>query len=293
MKFIIILLWILSILIFPAATKIKIVEESEIKTHYVFFGFIDFSAMSEWFSSLGYITLECSYPRCMVDEVCFWCYINNQFIGEVRNLRFKIIYPSPCMKFQSTSMSYFPNEVFEAFPHLERLDLSFNGLKVWKREYLKGAKNLFALTIWGNPIEHFSDDAFAEVPKLTDLTIVGSKITNLSPTLFEHLSHLTRLRLRRNDFSKNLPLNTFSALEDSIVEIDLDFTNMTQIPAGMFINCTKLESLHLGYSNIETIDASLTLPADLKWIYLGENSSTQVINNRNKVDVWCRWKTKC
>lgn len=122
----------------------------------------------------GLVYLNCDYPWCLVGEDCNTCYISNQHIGNETALKFKWTASFTCMTFESTEMSYFPNQVFKEFPTVFRLTLISNGLSVWKRSYLEGAVNLKELFIYNNPISQFEDDAFDEAPNLRIVSINGT-----------------------------------------------------------------------------------------------------------------------
>lgn len=172
---------------------------------------------------------------------------------------------------KDSKISHLPNGMFVIFPNLQNLFLDNTYLKQWKREYLRGARNLTNLYILKNDIESFDDDAFAEVPQLESLRIEENKIKFINPNIFKVFSELSVLDLQNNDFSTNLPLGVFDAVKKTLVYLNLQKTKMTKVPVRMFKNFQKLQELTLSYNfNLEVIDASLTFPDTLKEVYTCE-----------------------
>lgn len=168
----------------------------------------------------------------------------------------------------SSKMSSVPTQMFKIFPNVESVYFDKNDLQDWKREYLKGASKLRALHIWENSISEFGDEAFAEVPDLESLWILENKIITVNPKMFQYFTKLESLDLRYNDFSANLPANVFDAVSKTVCYLNLNRTNMTEIPVGMFKKMENLKKLYIGENKLGPIDASLTFPDKLEKVWV-------------------------
>lgn len=223
--------------------------------------------------------LKCDFDTHTNDE--YACKIVNQDFERDFNVTFKtkhglfnLLTNNDDVKqvfFDRTKMSHVPNQIFVIFPNLQSIYFEKNNLKQWKKDYLKGATKLKSVYIFENEIETFNDDAFEEVSQLESLWIKKNKITTVNPNMFKAFSNLRSLNLSFNDLSLNLPLGVFDAIAKTVESINLSKTGMSQIPVGMFKKFKKLESLYIeDNENLSSIDATLTFPANLKKVFVGE-----------------------
>lgn len=167
-----------------------------------------------------------------------------------------------------------PEKIFTTFPNVNFLQLRKNGLMVWKSEYLAGASNLRRLEIDQNPITHFDEDAFNEVPILSTLWITHTKMTTLNSQMFSAFTNLKQLSLAHQNLSQAIQVDTFDEIKPTLLSLTLSFTSITKIPKGMFKDFNKLKHLMLVGTKelIGTLDANATLPPKLEVIFIGKVS---------------------
>lgn len=232
--------------------------------------------------SSGSITLEpalepafeCTYPRCLVDEARSICHIRNEHIGDETNIKFNVDATLSCIDFPATNMSSFPNQVFETFPNqlfetfpdLLRVTLDSNGLKVWKRSFLKDANCLTHLGIYRNPISYFESSSFSRASNLKELNITESEIKAINPNMFQSLPNLVSLTLTNHNFSQNLLDDVFDNLSHSLQSLNLCNSKLSKIPAGIK-NLKKLEVIFLSNNNFKAIN-TIQFPISLRELHL-------------------------
>lgn len=117
-----------------------------------------------------------------------------------------------------------------------------------------------------NNIENIDDDSFAELQDLTVLDLSNNKIKTVNQKTFRGLKSLETLYINSNQLAE-LESNTFSDLRNltrlslsenqmleirepfleqkSLIELNLDYCNIEDIPERAFINLSQLENLTL------------------------------------------------
>jgi Leucine-rich repeat (LRR) protein len=107
-------------------------------------------------------------------------------------LGFTIFYAS------SVHMQHFPRGLHKAFKNLERLDLSYTGLKEIHLEDLAGFSKLEELGLQGNKIENLEENLFIGNRKLKWMSIESNQLKFIHPTAFNNLNELELLLLEKN-----------------------------------------------------------------------------------------------
>lgn len=173
-----------------------------------------------------------------------------------------------------------PPAIYITFPNLWLLALQDASLTEWKRGYLKGATQLKVLYIVNNPIENFNDDSFYEVPRLEELWIENCKITTINSNMLKSFNALKELNLSYHDYAQPLEAELLAPVKQSLVYLDFSGSNIDTLPTGMLRDFENLQVLCLNNVNnfSKPINASETLPPNLKKIYLGEFLSSIILS---------------
>jgi insulin-like growth factor-binding protein complex acid labile subunit len=170
-----------------------------------------------------------------------------------------------------TSLSSVNHDFVLLSNSLRFLDLS--GCKISKisgQQAIQGLPNLDHLKLDRNPLKTITDMVS---PSLLTLDLSNCLLTNLRPTLFEHMPVITSVNLARNHRLSLINRNDF-VRSDSLKKIDLSYCNMDnieldgfpnlmtavlrgnmvrQLEQDSFVRNKVLENLDIAYNSISTI----------------------------------------
>ncbi|XP_058528935.1 extracellular matrix protein 2 isoform X2 [Ochotona princeps] len=169
------------------------------------------------------------------------------------------------------SITSIPDEAFNGFPNLERLDLSRNSinssavgpkafkfLKKLTRLNLDGnnlvqipsdlPSTLEELKINENNLQGIDEDSLSGLNQLVTLELEGNNLSeiNVNPSAFKHLKSLSYLRLGKNKF-RIIP----QGLPASIEELYLEHNQIEEITEICFNHTRKISVIVLRYNKIE------------------------------------------
>lgn len=121
------------------------------------------------------------------------------------------------------------------------LNLSFN--EITQIDPLMELVNLTDLDLSNNKISHIvSRETFGSLRGLRTLLLNSNKLTKIESNAFETLTNLTHLDLSHND---ELELDEPFLIQHNLVELNLDFCNLKDLPDGSFTNMSQLIELTL------------------------------------------------
>ncbi|XP_040818713.1 extracellular matrix protein 2 isoform X3 [Ochotona curzoniae] len=175
------------------------------------------------------------------------------------------------LEFVGNSITSIPDEAFNGFPNLERLDLSRNNinssavgpkafkfLKKLTRLNLDGnnlvqipsdlPSTLEELKINENHLQGIDEDSLSGLNQLVTLELEGNNLSeiNVNPSAFKHLKSLSYLRLGKNKF-RIIP----QGLPASIEELYLEHNQIEEITEVCFNHTRKISVIVLRYNKIE------------------------------------------
>lgn len=139
---------------------------------------------------------------------------------------------------------------------IQLLNLSFNEIE--QIDPLIKFVNLTSLDLSNNKIDVVSRETFVNLRGLNTLFLSSNKLKKIDSNTFELLENLTRLDLSHNN---ELELREPFLIHKKLVELNLDFCNIKDLPDGVFSNMSQLENLTLAGNPIdEEINTSAFLP---------------------------------
>lgn len=144
---------------------------------------------------------------------------------------------------------------FRNLMHLEVLDLSSNSLKKLDSRLFSSNKNLTQLSLQGNQISDLAGDIFKGLTKLMYLFLEVNSIDKIPEGIFEDLTSLNTLNLSNNEIAfsdeNEFPhdRNIFKGL-NKLINLDLNYNQITVIPGGSFQDLISLEDFTLKYNKI-------------------------------------------
>jgi hypothetical protein len=120
------------------------------------------------------------------------------------------------------------------------------------------------------PFPDIEESIFLEYPKLTQITLIGSKLTTLPVGLFAGLSELQELKMPNNAF-ESLPAGIFAGLE-RLSRVSLSYNSLNSLPEGLFRDATHLHTLNLDNNKLASFPADLlSYTPSLEFLDASEN----------------------
>ncbi|XP_067145416.1 uncharacterized protein [Centruroides vittatus] len=189
---------------------------------------------------------------------------------------FKNLTNLPILKIVNGNLQHVQVELLQELRNLRILALYNNRIKAIPRGFFKGLTLLTFLDLSDNQIENFSEDLFSDLFSLEVLRIHNNELTVLPQNLLSSLSQLTFLQMNGNTGIRNLPkgflkgltrLEAFWAfrcslehLEESLfsdttslIDLFLDYNNITRLPETLFNNTEYLSRLFMTGNKISTL----------------------------------------
>jgi Leucine-rich repeat (LRR) protein len=192
-------------------------------------------------------------------------------------------------------ISFLPNNLYEVFPNLEAILVSFTNLKVLTKRNLRNLSklqqlevdhsrlkeidenafesvaNLMYLELSYSSITHFPQNVFAKLTKLKMLLLKGNKVSALNPKLFDNNQDLTELRLSDNRI-KTIERGTFDRLTKLEI-LDLSYNQLSQLSEDIFEYNSKITELHLDHNKFTRIEPNFLVNLnELSQVHLCGNS---------------------
>lgn len=145
------------------------------------------------------------------------------------------------LKISKSFILFFPNDIFEKFPSLKKLEIVDSNLRQIRKENFASAENLANLEISKNPLTEVPAYCFQEAEKLESLTLSANRIETVSPQAFKGLHRLTKLNMNQNELTEILD-GTFSGLTNLKI-LHLSGNRFHHLGGDMLKFNTKLEIL--------------------------------------------------
>lgn len=147
--------------------------------------------------------------------------------------------------FEDSTVNYIPSGLHKFFPQLYELNVDSSGLKEISSDDLFGLNNLEYLWLLDNDLKSLPDDLFVHTKNLRAMTVRGNKLEHLSWHLFDPL---TFENISRMDFDNNPKIDVCydkyqglegwarlkSAMDLSAVPIDLNKQEFSELYATTF-----------------------------------------------------------
>lgn len=144
---------------------------------------------------------------------------------------------------------------FAPLSNLELLTVYGNNITVWPDNAFTNLRNLRAFEISRNPIgDNLPVNAFSNFPNLEDLYMANIGITQINPAWFQPIVNLEALFIYSNSFI-SIPEGAFDALRNLLV-IDIGDNHLPEsaIPGNLFRNMPNLLWLICDFNLIQTIN---------------------------------------
>ncbi len=203
------------------------------------------------------------------------------------------------LSFVNNPIKELPPGIFEAFEHLEELEIQMADFETIDPEAFEGLPNLKRLAIFATPIksltagtfeplEHLEEleiqmadfetidpEAFRGLPNLKRLAIIATPIKSLTAGTFEPLEHLEELILSETQI-ESIDKEAFRGLR-RLKRLELHHNHLAVLPAHVFNEQENLEALFLNSNQLERIEPGAFdgLPS-LKVLYLSHNTLTKL-----------------
>ncbi|XP_063954741.1 leucine-rich repeat-containing protein 15-like isoform X1 [Lytechinus pictus] len=144
------------------------------------------------------------------------------------------------------------------------------GIEVIQPVTFQNMSQLKYLSLQENKLTAAPCDAFSSANSLQTLYLDSNKITQLSDDCFSRYPHLTKLYLKNNPLG-DLNGRAFNGLTN-LNHLDLQYTNLTRVPTGIFPYANRIHTLQLSFNDIQFLHnrdfASLTV---LRKLYIQHN----------------------
>jgi Leucine-rich repeat (LRR) protein len=116
------------------------------------------------------------------------------------------------------TINFMPRGLIDVFPNLILIDIGTAGMKEIHQSDLKDFPRLKDLYLFNNDITTIEQDLFKFNTELELIELGHNKITQIYPTVFDHLSQLSRLWLWSNECINHHAFNR-SAVESLIKRV--------------------------------------------------------------------------
>ncbi|XP_055911459.1 insulin-like growth factor-binding protein complex acid labile subunit [Eupeodes corollae] len=207
------------------------------------------------------------------------------------------------MKFYDSRLLYLPFKLFEHFPNLRTLDVSFteilditrntfasanslsylnmsnNNITTIGTSVFNGANSLIRIDLSRNAIKDVNEFSFRGLPKVDKIVLSYNKISNLSKDIFVENQYLEVIALD-NNLLGSLDPEVFSRLR-RIREINLSNNQLLSLHPSTFQMAYGIETLLL--SGNKLTDFNLEDKNILLRLHLDGNQLTSLVINSTKV----------
>lgn len=168
----------------------------------------------------------------------------------------------------------FPEEIFNTFPNLLKVQMIFSGIEVLEEDDFLNATNLEYLRLERNNIGIISRTAFSNPINLKTLMLIGNNIGKIEDYSFTKLKLLNELHLQMNNL-ETLTANTFSGA-DNISILYLNHNKIVNIEDGA-LYLIDLKELYLQSNRLKNLSPDLLTGAQtLERIDLSGNELTTI-----------------
>lgn len=166
---------------------------------------------------------------------------------------------------------------------LKKIDLSHNKITDICKGYFKNLNNLTELNLSFNELTtktlrpnifegKYDPDEFEPLRSVRSLNLANNQLHSLHPDIFEHLQELEYLSLASNQFQffTEAVVHALGSIM-KIVEIDLSYMELDDLPEHVFHNIHSLQKLVLKGNLLKSIPKALKWAVNLKELNLDEN----------------------
>ena len=171
---------------------------------------------------------------------------------------------------------------FNDLTALDTLRLFTNNITSLDAKTFSGLSTLEVLDLSNNPIAYLHENAFDPLTALTQLRLANLSASLMNADwdedLFESLTNLTYLNIRRNSFT-TLDEDLFDALTN-LETLEISEGAITALPEDIFDGLTSLTRLNLSRNALTTLPADIFDDlSSLQRLYLNSNSLTSLPAN--------------
>lgn len=179
-------------------------------------------------------------------------HLNHNKISSVSNKTFIGLQALTVLNLRGNFIDELSSRLFGTLSKLEDLNLGQNRIARINPNAFDGLPNLRVLLLDDNQLSIVPSPAFLPLNNLAELFIGLNSFTTIQRSSFEMLSHLTRLDLKGAAL-KNLSLDAFQGLEQSLRQLDLSDNRLTRIPTVHLSRLGRLEEISLSQNDFEQI----------------------------------------
>ena len=215
------------------------------------------------------------------------------------------------LELNNNKLTDLPKAYKVGLKRLETLDVSGNAIKALTSNNCMGYFGLKTLYASNCAIKHITKNAFQDMKMLEKLVLYWNKISFIQPDAFLAATNLKIIRLNRNhltlserqtpafgnlrmlewlDLSNNANLAWNVTLLQMLLsnltnlrKIELDGTELHELPSGLFGNLTKINILKLSNNHISSWHADLFKNLDQLELLSIHNNSVTLINRTSLI----------
>ena len=152
------------------------------------------------------------------------------------------IIDNPFNKTESNKITKLERKMFEGFPKLKLLNISYNQeLRIIDYDAFSSLTNLVDLQLIGNSIEKIDNRTFLALSKLESLNLSDNIIESLEETMFSNLKNLIKLELNGNPLTQLNPQSFFGL--GNLKELDLAYNKLNVFELFILDNIDKIEKI--------------------------------------------------
>ncbi|KAL5288510.1 hypothetical protein ACFFRR_009000 [Megaselia abdita] len=174
------------------------------------------------------------------------------------------------LKFENTSISRIPNNLFYYFNYLTTLKLDYINLQSLQSTNFQQASYLLDLSLIGNKLHQLTSEVFVNAGHLVTLHLQKNKLKLLQQGCFNGIKNLRTLDLSGNLLS-SLDENTFSEVKN-LQEINLSNNILNGLHRNIFLNNKDLRVIDLSSNDIRYIHGNTFVNLKLEKLDVSNNN---------------------
>ncbi|XP_055844401.1 toll-like receptor 13 [Episyrphus balteatus] len=252
------------------------------------------------------VLLKCDESESNYESQEAFCTVSGFYVTHSQNVKmmnYTRANMTKFMKFYDSTLLYLPFKLFEHFPNLRTLDVSFteildvprntfasanylsflnmsnNNITTIQTSVFIGANSLIRIDLSRNFIEDVNEFSFRGLQKVDKIMLAYNRIRNLSKDVFFENQSLETISLE-NNLLEYIDPEVFSRLR-RIREVNLSNNRLKSLHPDTFQLAYGIETLLLGGNRLK--EFSLTDKSIFLRLHLDSNQLTSLVINSTKV----------